>query len=429
MTAVLEQEFVKDIAGLGGRCFLVGGWVRDQMRGVPAHDKDYMVSGISEEAFEHAFPKAKKVGKAFPVYLLGIDGRSSEVAFARTEKKTGTGYTGFSVDASPKVTLLEDLCRRDTTMNAMAIELIPGRDGLEQKLWDPYDGQKDIAAKKIRAVSEHFCEDPVRALRAARQAAQFGFSITDDTYALMQRCRDELRHEPSERLLGELSRALEVERPSLFFRALQRAGLLNVTFPELHALIGKTQPAAFHPEGDAFEHTMLVLDTVSAATGDKLVRFCALAHDLGKGLTPESMLPHHYGHEEKGVDVLHAWNHRMTLPRTWLKAARFVITEHMRAPRLGHPGKIVQLLLSIEPSGLSIEGFCTIIRADHHGLPYYLEHAAEIVSLLQTVSGDDRPAGMKGPAIGQWVLSQRISLFKSWKNSYFEEGNPAEYPE
>ncbi|MCI6159528.1 MAG: HD domain-containing protein [Selenomonadaceae bacterium] len=426
---MLEPNFVQDIAELGGRCFLVGGWVRDHIRGVPAHDKDYMVSGVAAEAFEQTFPKAKKVGKAFPVYLVEIDGRSSEVAFARIEKKTGPGYTGFSVDASPKVTLLEDLCRRDTTMNAMAIELIPAEGRMEHRLWDPYGGQGDIAAKTIRAVSAHFCEDPVRALRAARQAAQFGFSITEDTYALMRKCRDELCGEPSERIQGELSRALETRRPSVFFRALQRAGLLEVTFPEIHALIGKTQPAAFHPEGDAFEHTMLVLDTVSAGSRDKLVRFCALTHDLGKGVTPSSMLPHHYGHEEKGVTVLEAWNRRMTLPRDWRKAARFVITEHMRAGRLKHPGKIVRLLLSIESAGLTVDGFRTIVRADHHGLPYYLEHATEIVAALHAVRGDNHPDGMRGPAVGDWVLSRRIARFKAWKKTYFEEGNPTDYRE
>ena len=190
-----------------------------------------------------------------------------------------------------------------------------------------------------------------------------------------------------------------------------------MTFPELAALIGKTQPAAFHPEGDAFEHTMMVVDEVAAATEHVVARFAALAHDLGKGVTPPEMLPHHYGHEVKGLDVLAGWNARMQLPTPWLRAARFVIREHMRAPRLTKPGKITALLLAADKlhQTLPVADFLAIIRADHHGLPNYLAAAPEILQRLHTVSGRDCPPELRGPAIGMWLLGEQTRIFRQWK--------------
>ena len=404
-----EIEFVTTVRAAGARVFIVGGWVRDFLRQVPAHDKDYMVAGIDEETFQQCFPHTPRVGKAFPVYLVDIDGQHAEVAFARKEEKQGEGYRGFAVEYGREVTLEEDLYRRDTTINSLAMELPSG------EIFDLYGGKKDIEQGIIRPVSHHFAEDPVRALRAARQAAEFGFSLSAEAREAMTACREELAKEPTERLLQELKRALQTEKPSVFFRALQETNLLQVTFPELAALIGKTQPAAFHPEGDAFEHTMLVVDKVAAETDDLLARFAGLVHDLGKGLTPAEMLPHHYGHEVRGVDVLHSWNRRMTLPKRWVQAGKFVISEHMRAARLTKPGKIVELLLKAAAVPLSVEGFQAIIRADHHSLPDYLEEAPAIITALLQVDGCQAPKTLKGPEIGSWVRNQQIKVFRNYR--------------
>lgn len=406
-----EQAFVEKLRASGARVFLVGGYVRDLLRGVQAADKDYVVSGIEEAAFRVLFPHAPRVGRSFPVYLVEIDGAACEVAFARREHKTGTGYHGFSVAFSPNVTIEEDLYRRDTTMNSIALEL-PGR-----TLLDPYGGRGDIAAHRIRAVSTHFTEDPVRALRAARQAALFGYMITEDTLRYMHDCREELAEEPAERLFGEFSRALTAPHPSKFFRALQAAGLLDVTFPELHALIGKTQPAAFHPEGDAFEHTMLVVDKVAAETEDILARFAGLAHDIGKGVTPQEMLPHHYDHEIKGLDVLAAWDARMKLPKRWRQAAALVIRQHMRAARLTKPGKIVRLLLAIQKSPLSFPAFNAVTYADHGDLPPYLVHGAAWMAELQKISGSDAPEELQGKEIADWIFLQQVRRLRELMNA------------
>lgn len=403
-----EAEFAEILQQHGARLFIVGGWVRDFFRRVRPHDKDYMVSGIAEETFQELFPKAQKVGRGFPVYLVPIEGTACEVAFARREKKEGPGYRGFRVSYAPSVTVEEDLYRRDTTMNSMALEL-PAK-----KLIDPYHGREDIAEQKIRAVSVHFTEDPVRALRAARQSAEFGFTITDETYQYMRACREELWQEPPERIIGELRRALQSAHPSLFFRALEKADILDVTFPELFHLIGKTQPPEYHPEGDAFEHTLLVLEETAKRTKNTAARFAALVHDLGKGTTPKAMEPHHYGHEERGLAELAKWDKRVTLPKEWLRAGNFVIEQHMRAPLLRKTGKIAALLLAIDKqrSVLSFADFNAVILADHHSLPVYLMHGEELVKKMKSIRGQNAPAGLKGPAVGDWIFSRQVQVLQ-----------------
>ncbi len=400
-----ELDFAKKINEAGGAAYLVGGAVRDKFRSVVAHDKDYCVTGLDAKTFNQLFPNAAKFGKSFPVYSIEIDDAFCEVAFARTEKKIGAGYRGFEISFSPDVTIEQDLYRRDTTINAMAIEILSG------ELIDPFGGREDVINKKIRAVSEHFVDDPVRALRAARQAAQFNFEICEETVEAMRLCRDELAHEPSERIFDELQTALKTDKPSIFFRSLERADLLEVTFPEIAQLRGKIQPTHFHPEGDAYEHTLQIVDDVAKINPKPIVRFAALMHDIGKGTTPPEKLPHHYKHEQRGLEVLEKMNQRMTLPNEWKKIAAFVIREHMRAARLEKPGKIVDLLLRIYGLKISVKDFCDIIRIDNHGLPFYLEHAKEIIDELLKIGGKDAPPELTGKNIGKWIFDERIRRF------------------
>ncbi len=401
-----EENFVSQIREAGGRVFVVGGWVRDTLRQAVPKDKDYVICGLSAERFAQLFPEKQIVGQAFPVYLLSIDGTACEVALARKERKSGIGYRGFQVDTSASIRIEEDLGRRDTTMNSIAFELP------QQRIIDPFHGQEDIRSGTIRAISAHFTDDPVRALRAARQSAEFSFRITDETLHYMNACRDELLLEPTERIFSELERALRSPRPSIFFRSLQAAALLMDVFPELHALIGKTQPAAFHPEGDAFEHTMHIVDAVAAVNFHTPARFAALAHDLGKGTTPLTMLPHHYDHEQRGLVELEKWNQRCPLPKRWLQLASFILREHMRAPRLSKSSKIVQLLLAIGQLPFPPEDILDILAADHGSLPDYLANYRVYQQLFQTISGHDAPSELKGAAIGQWIYQQRLKAYQ-----------------
>ena len=397
-----EEEFVKAVEGAGGTVYLVGGWVRDHLRGATPRDKDFVITGLEREAFAELFPAASLIGHAFPVYLVEIDGVRSEVSFARRERKSGHGYRGFAVDFGAEVTIEDDLFRRDTRINSMAYRL-PA-----MELIDPYGGRSDLAHCVIRATSHHFSEDPVRALRAARQAAELGFVIEDGTRTLMADCATELEEEPTERIVHELSRALAAPQPSLFFEALAHASLLESVFPEIFALKGKTQPPQYHPEGDAYCHTMQIVDVVARKTQTIEARFAALVHDIGKGKTPEEMLPHHYGHEQRGLLVLDAWNKRMTLPKSWLMAAHFVIKEHMRAPLLKKTGKIADLLLAVEKSGLSFADFRRIICADHGTLPYHLVHGEDLLRKMLQVRGTEAPPELRGADVGKWLREERV---------------------
>lgn len=400
-----EKEFAKKISELGGTAYLVGGAVRDKIRGVDFHDKDYCIVGLTEKIFASNFSKAIKFGKSFPVYSVEIDNKICEVAFARTEKKISAGYRGFSVNFDSTVTIEEDLFRRDTTINAMAINILTG------ELKDPFNGREDIHNKKIRAVSKHFVDDPVRALRAARQSAQFNFEITPETLSAMNLCADELSEEPGERIFAELENALRTDKPSIFFRSLDSANLLEIIFSEIADLKNKTQPKEFHPEGDAFEHSMQILDEVASVNKKPEIRFAALCHDIGKGATPLEMLPHHYKHETRGLKVFEKMCKKIPMPNDWKKIATFVIREHMRAPLLNKPGKIVELLMKIHNSKISVDDFNDIIRADHGGLPPHLLNAKFVIDELLKVSGKNAPPELVGKNIGDWIFQERIKRF------------------
>ena len=392
-----ESEFAGRVAALGGQLYVVGGWVRDRLIGRPSEDKDYVVCGLNAKTLEREF-QVRSVGRQFTVYLLEVGGRLSEVALARTERKAGTGYRGFEARFSPDTTIEEDLYRRDTRMNSMAVRLPGG------ELVDPFGGRGDIENKIIRATSEHFRDDPVRALRAARQAAQLGFSIAPGTVELMSACRGELAREPAERVFAEMRKALASPRPELFFTALRDAGILDAVFPELAALIGVQQPALFHRGLDAFAHTMAVLRRTAALTPKEATRFAALVHDLGKGLTPREAWPHHVGHEERGLAALERFNGRMTLPRPWYRFARFMIANHMRLPRLRRPGAIVAVIGEMRRGGFDAAEVAAVIRADHGALPGFLQH----YDLYAAVLDEERarltfPADLPPQARGRWV--------------------------
>lgn len=409
-----EQEFADRVERSGGRVFIVGGWVRDFLRKAVPKDKDYVVVGMGGGSFGEVFPEAKLIGRGFPVFLLQLEGKYCEVAMARRERKTGSGYRGFTAEADRSITIQEDLYRRDLTVNSMALDLQTG------EIIDSYGGRTDLAAGVLRPVSEHFTEDPVRALRGARFAAQLQFCPTPELLQAMRACRAELTAEPQERLLSEFRKALAAAKPSLFFRTLAQADLLEAAFPEIAALSGKSQPILYHPEGDAFEHTMLIADLTAAKTDNPAARFAALVHDLGKGTTPQAMLPHHYGHEVRGLEVLEAWNSRMTLPSVWMRAASFMIREHMRAPRLEKTAKILELLLQMEKMSedISLSDMKIIIAADHKGLPPYLQYAEEGLEAVHRVSGREAPPAYKGKKIGAWVWEHQLAACSQWLAKY-----------
>ncbi|HET6395834.1 MAG TPA: multifunctional CCA addition/repair protein, partial [Pseudoxanthomonas sp.] len=310
--------------------YLVGGAIRDELLGLPAGDRDWVVVGATPEQMLGLGFRA--VGRDFPVFLHPETGE--EHALARTERKSGRGHRGFVVDAHPSVTLEQDLQRRDFTVNAIA----RAADG---RLVDPYGGTEDIRRRVLRHVGPAFAEDPLRVLRAARfmaRLAPLGFQVAPETLALMREmvAGGELDTLVPERVWQELRRALAAPRPSAFLATLRACGALAAVLPEVDALYGVPQRAEFHPEVDTGRHQELVSDMAARlAPGDDLVGFAALTHDLGKALTPQRVLPRHIGHEQAGLAPLAALCERLRVPQEHRRLAEAVCREHLNVHRLG----------------------------------------------------------------------------------------------
>lgn len=308
------------------KAYLVGGAVRDLMMGIQPKDHDYVVVGSTpEQMIASGF---RQVGADFPVFLHPET--NEEYALARTERKSGRGYRGFVVHASPDVTLEEDLGRRDLTINAMASD-----EG--DHLCDPYGGYDDVRAKVLRHVrAEAFVEDPVRVLRLARFAARYtDFSVAPETLALCQQmvADGELDHLVAERVWQEVAKGLMERKPSRMFEVLRECGALAVLMPELDRLAGVPQPAAHHPEVDTFVHVMMVVDLAAAREESLEVRFAALMHDLGKGITPPELWPAHHDHDEAGVPLVEAFCARLKVPSACRDLAVAMAREHTRIHR------------------------------------------------------------------------------------------------
>ena len=361
------------------KVYRVGGSVRDELLGLPVKDHDYVVVGSDpEEMVRLGF---RPVGKDFPVFLHPQT--KQEYALARTERKTGRGYKGFTVYAEREVTLEQDLARRDLTINAIA----RAEDGT---LIDPFHGADDLRLGILRHVGEAFVEDPVRILRVARFAARFAFEIAPETLALMRRmvAEGEVDHLVAERAWQEIARGLMEQRPSLMFEALRACGALARILPELDALFGVPQPLQHHPEGDAGLHTLLVIDYAASRRFALPVRFAALTHDLGKGTTPRNELPRHIGHEERSIELIRGISERLRVPVDCrdlaLLSARYHGQIH-RAQTL-RAGTIVKLLEHADALRRP-ERFEQLLQAcasDFHGRPGFEALAYAPAPLLRT---------------------------------------------
>lgn len=318
--------------------YIVGGAVRDELLGRTNADRDYVVVGASPEIMlAQGF---RPVGKDFPVFLHPQT--QDEYALARTERKSGHGYHGFSFHAAPDVTLEQDLARRDLTINAMA----KGDDGT---LVDPFGGQQDLQGKILRHVGPAFAEDPVRILRIARFAARFHeFSVAPETLSLMRSMvsSGEVDHLVAERVWQELAKGLMEDHPARMFMVLRDCGALARLLPELDALFGVPQRADYHPEIDTGIHTMMVLEQTARHHFPLPVRFAGLTHDLGKATTPADILPRHIGHEARSVDLSEQLCARLKVPNDCRDLALLMARHHGNIHRAAElkPATMVSLL-------------------------------------------------------------------------------------
>lgn len=307
------------------KIYQVGGAVRDKLLGLPVTDRDWVVIGSTPAEMEELGYKA--VGSDFPVFLH--PDTHEEYALARTERKSGTGYKGFLFNATPDVTLEQDLARRDITINAMA-------EDEQGNLVDPFNGRHDLEAGILRHVSPAFVEDPLRVLRVARFAARFGFTVADATLNLMRQLADsgELDTLVPERVWTEMEKALVTDQPAIFFEVLRACGALGQILPEIDRLYGVPQPEKYHPEIDTGVHTMMVLQQACRLSVDPVVRFAALVHDLGKATTPKDLLPAHHGHEERGAKLVERLCRRLRIPNRYRDLGIIVAQYHFICHRI-----------------------------------------------------------------------------------------------
>lgn len=404
--------------------FLVGGAVRDDMLGLAVHERDWVVVGSTpEEMVNRGF---RPVGRDFPVFLHPRTGE--EYALARTERKAGVGYHGFTFNASPEVTLEEDLARRDLTINAMA-RAQGGR------LIDPYHGQRDLKARRLRHVSDAFAEDPLRVLRVARFAARFhwlGFTIADETLVLMRQLStpEELLALSPERIWKETEKALNERDPQVYFQTLEACGALAVIFPELAALRGVPQPAAHHPEVDTLIHQYLALAQAARMDLPGLARFAVLVHDLGKGDTPPAEWPRHIAHEARGGTPVSRLCARLKVPAEFRELGLLTATWHTHCHRALElrPGTVWKLLRALDyprrPERLRL--FVAACEADARGREGFAERDyPQAAYLLGAAAASDsvdvqalRDQGFEGKALGEAIEHARIKAIEEYRRQW-----------
>ncbi|MEM9256661.1 MAG: multifunctional CCA addition/repair protein [Pseudomonadota bacterium] len=393
--------------------YLVGGAVRDAFLDYPTEEQDWVVVGARPEQLLTL--GYQQVGKDFPVFLHPET--KQEYALARTERKLGHGYTGFSVDCDPSVTLEEDLKRRDLTINAMA----QSQDG---RLIDPYGGRADLEARKLRHVSDAFVEDPLRVLRTARFAARYhhlGFTVAPETLALMTDIvrQGELAHLPAERIWIETDRALGERHPEIYINLLRQCGALQALIPEVDALFGVPQPQQHHPEIDAGDHVLRALAASSRLNAPNESRFAVLLHDLGKGVTPSDGLPRHINHESAGLPLVEAVCKRLRAPALYRDIAVAVCGHHLLCHRAFElRGKtLLTLLESVDALRRPerFEAFLLACEADARGrlgredgdYPQadYLRQA--LVAVQQVGAADIPQPAPQGKALGEAIRAER----------------------
>ena len=406
------------------KIYRVGGAVRDKLLNYPSDENDWVVVGATpQKMIDLGFVP---VGSDFPVFIKPDTGE--EYALARTERKSGHGYQGFTFHAAEDVSLEEDLVRRDLTINAMAED----PDG---SLIDPYGGQRDLNDKLLRHVSDAFTEDPLRVLRVARFAARYhhlGFSIAPETLALMTSITEsgELGYLVAERVWKETERALCERSPDIYIETLRQCGALKALFPEVDCLFGVAQRADYHPEIDTGIHILMALQQSVKLSDSSAVRFSVLVHDLGKGITPEHILPSHSGHEARGVALVDSLCDRLKAPNNIRQLALAVTEYHLlchKALQL-EPEIIVNLLKGIGAlkSAAKLEDFILCCMADARGRTGFeqrdyppADYLRAALSLVMDVSiADLVKSGIEGAEIGRQLNLRRIACIAELKQTY-----------
>ena len=397
------------------KTYLVGGAVRDKLLGLPVKDRDWVVIGATpkkmiEEGFE-------PIGENFPVFLHPKT--KEEYALARTERKSGKGYKGFVFYSSPKVTLEDDLKRRDLTINAIA-------EDENGELIDPYGGEADLKNGILRHVSPAFVEDPLRVLRIARFAACFGFKIADETIKLLHIISksNELDTLTPERVWSEMEKALAGKYPTRFILALRSCNALKILFPEIDALFGIPQDKKYHPEIDVGRHTLMALNQSVQLSSDPIVRFSVLVHDLGKATTPKEQLPNHDGHETRGINIIDSFCERYKIPNKYHDLAACVSEFHIDCHQIQEmePKEILERLEKLDAFRRPerFKKFLIACESDSRGRAGFEEkefsQAKYFLNALEISRGVNvdllANKSLKGKELGEALRKERIKILE-----------------
>lgn len=422
--------------------YLVGGAVRDKLLGKTTKDRDWVVVGATPA---HLLNQGyQQVGRDFPVFLHPQS--KEEYALARTERKTGSGYSGFTCYAGEDVTLEDDLRRRDLTINAMA-------ESADGEIVDPYGGRSDLQQKLLRHVSNAFREDPLRVLRVARFYARYGndgFRIADETLALMREiaASGELEHLTPERVWLETEKALSEPAPQRYFEALRESHALAILLPELDALWGIPQPPRHHPEIDTGIHVMLALqqavnlrtelpatfttyNDISEGQANTALMYAVLTHDLGKALTPPHDWPTHHGHEPLSAYLANRISERLRVPNLCRQLATRTAEYHTHCHRafelrpattmrvlealdfLRRPQQLILFLLACEADARGRTGF--------EDRPYpQADFFATAAEACRRIKADElqKAFGYTGKTLGEELRKRRIRAIASVKKDF-----------
>lgn len=356
------KTIVEAICSSGGNPILVGGCVRDRIMGVPSKDFDIEVYGLSKENLESVLKNlgpVQSVGKNFGVFKLF----NFDISLPRLENKCGFGHKGFEIKNVCNLTFKQASKRRDFTINSMGIDLKTG------KLLDPYNGQLDIKTKTLRAVSNSFNEDPLRVLRACQFAARLQFEIHPDTLKQCLTLTHELKTLPNERISEEFKKLLNSSKPSIGLKALKDTDAI-VLFPELKELINCPQDPIWHPEGDVWTHTLMVIDEAAKLSPLQIVRLGALCHDFGKPKTTkfENGRWRSKNHESEGVDPAKRFLKRLLLSDNEINAIASLVRDHLK------PFQLYQTRHKISDSAIkrlalrvNIQNLCIVSKSDFLG--------------------------------------------------------------
>jgi len=411
--------------------YLVGGAVRDYLLQIPIKERDWVIIGATKEDMLNA--GYYQVGKSFPVFLHPES--HEEYALARIEKKTGIGYTGFSCYSSPRVSLEEDLGRRDLTINAIAIDE-------HGNFFDPYHGREDVKKRLLRHISTSFSEDPLRVLRVARFAARLchlNFRIAPETLKIMRNMINELLTLSPERVWKETEKALETNNPQIYFQVLYDSNALQVLFPEISSLFGVPMLVKWNTKIDTGIHTLMAVSIASQLSNDIVVRFSTLCHDFGKGLTPKEQWPNHYNHEKIGIKIIEKLCQRLKIPNSLRELTKIIVKYQNIIKNIEtltpniliklfydidvwrHPKRLEQIILVNESN---IKGYFDFKKNTYLQRDFLREayHVASSVNVKEIIK-----FGYSSIRIGIELYQRRKDALENWEKHHIKNRNKKIY--